>query len=50
MIGLPEYITEQLQVQTEVFNPFKNLEDSDRPGTTNDPQFAVALGLAMRPE
>jgi len=48
--GLPEYITEQLQVPTEVFNPFRNLEDSNRPGTTNDPQFAVALGLALRPE
>ncbi len=48
--GLPEYITEQLKITAEVFNPFKNLEDSDRPGTTNDPQFAVALGLAMRPE
>jgi len=48
--GLPEYITEQLQVPTEVFNPFKNLDESDRPGTTNDPQFAVAMGLAMRPE
>ncbi len=50
LIGLPEYITEQLQIPTEVFNPFNNLDDSDRPGTTNDPQFAVAMGLAMRPE
>ncbi|MBT4332935.1 MAG: type IV pilus assembly protein PilM [Candidatus Cloacimonetes bacterium] len=48
--GLPEFITEQLQIPAEVFNPFVNLEDSDRPGTTNDPQFAIALGLAMRPE
>ncbi len=48
--GLPEFITEQLQIPAEVFSPFINLEDSDRPGTTNDPQFAVALGLAMRPE
>ena len=48
--GLPEFITEQLQLPAEVFNPFKNLDDSDRPSTTNDPQFAVALGLAMRPE
>jgi len=48
--GLPEYLTEQLQIPTEIFNPFNNLEDSNRPGTTNDPQFAVALGLAMRPE
>lgn len=48
--GLKEYITKQLKIEAEVFNPFMSLEDSDRPGTTNDPQFAVALGLAMRPE
>ncbi|MDP8269329.1 MAG: type IV pilus assembly protein PilM [Candidatus Tenebribacter davisii] len=48
--GLPEYIAEQLKIPAEIFNPFTNLEDSDRPGITNDPQFAVALGLAMRPE
>ena len=48
--GLPEYITKQLNIPTEVLNPFNNLEDSNGPGTTNDPQFAVALGLALRPE
>ncbi|MCF7858891.1 MAG: pilus assembly protein PilM [Candidatus Cloacimonetes bacterium] len=48
--GLSEYLNQQLKIECEVFNPFLNLEDSDRPGTTNDPQFAVALGLAMRPE
>ena len=48
--GLPEFITEQLQISAEVFNPFRSLEDSDKKGIANKPQFAIALGLAMRPE
>jgi len=48
--GLPEYIHEQLNIPTEVFNPFANIEVSDRFKNSQDPQLALAVGLAMRPE
>jgi len=46
--GLREYINEQLSIPTEIFNPFVDLEMSSK--QEGDPQFALALGLAMRPE
>ncbi len=48
--GLCEYIQENVQIPSEVFNPFMSLEMPDKFKGTNDPQFALALGLAMRPE
>lgn len=48
--GLPEYLKEQLNIPTEVFEPMKEIEGSERFDNANDPQLALALGLAMRPE
>jgi type IV pilus assembly protein PilM len=48
--GLPEYIEEQLSIPTEVFNPFINIEMPEKLRDKKDPQLALALGLAMRPE
>lgn len=48
--GLPEYLTEQLNIPTEVFNPFVSLELPEKLKDKRDPQLAMAIGLAMRPE
>jgi len=48
--GLPEYFVNQLKLETEVFNPFVNLEKPEKFKEEQDPQLALALGLAMRPE
>jgi|SRR5690554_321367 type IV pilus assembly protein PilM len=48
--GLPEYMTEQLNIPTEIFNPFINLEMPEKLRDKKDPQLALAIGLAMRPE
>lgn len=45
--GLAEYFQSQLNIPTEVFNPFTSIEGAS--GTT-DPQYSVAVGLAMRAE
>ena len=50
LIGLPEYIADHLNIPTEVFNPFINLELPDKLRDQQDPQLALAIGLAMRPE
>jgi type IV pilus assembly protein PilM len=48
--GLPEYIADQVKLDTEVYNPFVNLEKPEKFQQKQDPQLALALGLAMRPE
>jgi len=48
--GLPEFIQENLNIDTEVYNPFTNLEMPEKFKDKQDPQLALALGLAMRPE
>ena len=50
MIGLAEFISEQLKMDTEIYNPFINLERPEKFKDSQDPQLALALGLAMRPE
>ncbi len=50
MIGLAEFISEQLKMDTEIYNPFINLEKPEKFKDSQDPQLALALGLAMRPE
>ena len=50
LIGLDDYIEDQLKLTTEVYNPFVNLEKPERFSDKQDPQLALALGLAMRPE
>ena len=48
--GLPEYLEKAINIPTEVFNPFVNLEMPDKLRDLRDPQLALAAGLAMRPE
>ncbi|MBN1948538.1 MAG: type IV pilus assembly protein PilM [Candidatus Cloacimonetes bacterium] len=50
LLGLPEYLEENLNLPTEVYNPFANLEMPEKFKDKQDPQLALALGLAMRPE
>jgi len=50
LLGLPEYLGEQLNIPVEVFNPFVNLEMPEKLKDKKDPQLGIALGLAMRPE
>jgi len=48
--GLKEYLETHLSLPVEIFNPFNNIEISERTARINDPQLAVAVGLAMRSE
>ena len=50
LLGFPEYLEEQLNIPTEVFNPYTSLEMPEKFKDRQDPQLALALGLAMRPE
>ncbi|MBN1326320.1 MAG: type IV pilus assembly protein PilM [Candidatus Cloacimonetes bacterium] len=50
LIGFPEYVADQLNIPTEIFNPFVNLEMPEKFKDKQDPQLALAVGLAMRPE
>ncbi|MBC8527241.1 MAG: type IV pilus assembly protein PilM [Candidatus Cloacimonetes bacterium] len=48
--GISEFIQEQINIPTEVFNPFVNIEMPEKYKDEQDPQLALAMGLAMRPE
>jgi len=48
--GLPLYIEENLNIPLEIYNPFSSLEMPEKFKDKQDPQLALALGLAMRPE
>lgn len=48
--GLPIYLQENLNIPTEIYNPFSNLEMPEKFKDKQDPQLALALGLAMRLE
>ncbi len=48
--GLPEFLTENLNLPTEIYDPFYNLEMPEKFRDKKDPQLALALGLAMRTE
>ncbi|MEA2104796.1 MAG: type IV pilus assembly protein PilM [Candidatus Cloacimonadota bacterium] len=50
LTGLPEYIENQLNISTEVFNPCLNLEMPEKFKDKHDPQLSLAMGLAMRSE
>jgi type IV pilus assembly protein PilM len=50
LIGLREYMEENLNIPCEVYDPFYNLEMPDKFRGKKDPQLALALGLAMRKE
>lgn len=48
--GLPEYIQDKVNIPTEVFLPFINVEMPEKFQDKKDPQLALAIGLAMRME
>ncbi|HOZ00505.1 MAG TPA: type IV pilus assembly protein PilM [Candidatus Syntrophosphaera sp.] len=48
--GLKEYIQEKVSIPTDVFMPFINVEMPEKFMDKKDPQLALAIGLAMRPE
>ncbi len=48
--GLVEYLKENLNIETEIYDPFFNLEMPEKFKSKKDPQLALALGLAMRTE
>jgi type IV pilus assembly protein PilM len=48
--GLPEYLQENLNIPVEIFNPFTSLEMPEKFRDSQDPQLALALGMAMRQE
>lgn len=50
LIGLPEYLAENLNLEIEIYDPFYNLEMPEKFRDKKDPQLALALGLAMRKE
>lgn len=50
LIGLREYLEENINIPCEIFDPFYNLEMPDKFKDKKDPQLSLALGLAMRTE
>ena len=48
--GLPEYLQDKVNVPTEVFTPFTNVEMPEKFQDKKDPQLGLAIGLAMRME
>ncbi len=48
--GLPEFIEEKVNLPTEIFLPFINVEMPEKFIDKKDPQLALAVGLAMRAE
>ncbi len=48
--GLVEYVQEKVNIPTEVFVPFINVEMPEKFQDKKDPQLALAIGLAMRME
>ena len=48
--GLTEFIAEKVNLPTEVFLPFINVEMPEKFIDKKDPQLALAVGLAMRAE
>jgi len=48
--GLAEYIQDKVNIPTEVYKPFVNVEMPEKFQDKKDPQLALAIGLAMRTE
>ena len=46
--GLKEYMEENLQIKSQVMDPFANLETKDNISIEDPAQYAVATGLAVR--
>jgi type IV pilus assembly protein PilM len=50
LIGLPEFLEKELNIPVEIFTAYDNIQLTGEFKNNPDPQFAVAIGLAMRPE
>lgn len=48
--GLDRYLSQELRMNVEYFDPFANLKGSSLPDPSLRPAFAVAVGLATRKE
>jgi len=48
--GIIKYMEEQLNIPVEIYNPFNAVEMPEKFKEKIDPQLALAVGLAMRPE
>ncbi len=48
--GLQEYLEEKVNIPTDTFMPFINVEMPEKFADKKDPQLALAIGLAMRLE
>ena len=47
-IGLTDFITEKLNIECAILNPFENIEGSEKLSISNKSQFTTALGLGIR--
>ncbi|PKN77933.1 MAG: pilus assembly protein PilM [Candidatus Cloacimonetes bacterium HGW-Cloacimonetes-1] len=50
LVGLVEYIQDKVNVPTEIYMPFINIEMPEKFHDKKDPQLSLAIGLAMRME
>ena len=48
IIGLTEHIEKTLQIKTQIFNPFINIQSKDGLEIESSGKYAVATGLALR--
>ncbi len=48
--GLPEFVQDKVNIPTEIYMPFINIEMPEKFQDRKDPQLALAVGLAMRME
>lgn len=47
-VGLSDFITEKLNIDCAILDPFENLDGSEKLSITNKSQFTTALGLGIR--
>ena len=47
-VGLSDFITEKLNIECSILDPFENLNGSEKLSITNKSQFTTALGLGSR--
>jgi type IV pilus assembly protein PilM len=48
--GLQEFVQDKVNIPTEIYSPFINVEMPEKFQDKKDPQLALAIGLAMRME
>jgi Tfp pilus assembly PilM family ATPase len=47
-IGLTNFVTEKLNIDCAVFDPFENVIGMDKISVSNRSQYTTALGLGIR--